>query len=710
MFGTKWGRRETFIFPPHQPVYTIGLVFCFLFVTLVVLVNGVGMGLSPLAKVYLPLYLKTGFIGSMVPNKEIEARLICMSGGHPSLALPGDVVGGSTVQDDGTTLGLDLAQSARKRGFLAVGRGPEGRFIVGPLHTYLRYAVYKERGIRALYEPPMLACLILFMLILPIAIFFDIKRTKRMKYGRLLKGPIMCDPRKFNKATHGGGIGFTTDSGDVIRIPKRAEAHHFLIMADTGAGKTALMFHMLLQIQERDEAAIIYDPACEFTERFYNPERGDIILNPLDARCPYWGPAEELRRRAEARTLAASLFQSTQDKKGEFFVESPQKIFAHLLTFGPTPAELANWMANPAEIDKRVKGTEYALLIDPKAPQQRTGVLSSLGLVAESLRMLPKKEESKRHWSATEWAKTRKGWIFITSDAPVREALRPLHSLWIDWLILRLLGKPAKGQRPVWFIIDELASLQKLPQLHTALTENRKSRNPIVLGFQGKAQLEDIYGRLASVMVSQPATKIFLKIEEEKEALWVSKTLGDTEIERVKLAHHDGGNKGKNYTVDRQIDPAVMYSEIQGLADLHAYLKYANHIVRFSFPYPEVPITQEGIIPRPVPENELNFDPTKQPGDGGAKAPVPVVQELVKERSAGSVELPPRAERTVSVIHMVKGGSGSTTSPQTEPESTPHQRVLIPEESSEPDPDLEAEEATPSRPLTAIPSIPLIQI
>ena len=143
---------------------------------------------------------------------------------------------------------------------------------------------------------------------------------------------------------------------------------------------------------------------------------------------------------------------------------------------------------------------------------------------------------------------------------------RPLHGLWIDWLILRLLTIPNPGQTPVWFIIDELASLQKLPQLHTALTENRKSKNPIVLGFQGKAQLEMIYGHYAEVMFSQPATKIFLKTEEERAALWVSKTLGDTEIERVKLTHHEGGNGGKNYSVDRQIDPAIMPSEIQGLS------------------------------------------------------------------------------------------------------------------------------------------------
>src|SRR5436305_1485184 len=35
---------------------------------------------------------------------------------------------------------------------------------------------------------------------------------------------------------------------------------------------------------------------------------GDIILNPLDARSPYWSPGEELTNEAEARTIAESVF------------------------------------------------------------------------------------------------------------------------------------------------------------------------------------------------------------------------------------------------------------------------------------------------------------------------------------------------------------------------------------------------------------------
>ncbi len=53
--------------------------------------------------------------------------------------------------------------------------------------------------------------------------------------------------------------------------------------------------------------------------------------------------------------------------------------------------------------------------------------------------------------------------------------------------------------RHAWFVLDELASLQRLPQLHTALTENRKSGNPVVIGFQGRSQLEVRYGHEAEV-------------------------------------------------------------------------------------------------------------------------------------------------------------------------------------------------------------------
>jgi type IV secretory pathway TraG/TraD family ATPase VirD4 len=62
--------------------------------------------------------------------------------------------------------------------------------------------------------------------------------------------------------------------------------------------------------------------------------------------------------------------------------------------------------------------------------------------------------------------------------------------------------------------------------LATALTENRKSNNPIIMGFQGKAQLEVIYGHLAEVMLSQPSTSIYLNTKKPKAGQWVSQSRG----------------------------------------------------------------------------------------------------------------------------------------------------------------------------------------
>lgn len=42
----------------------------------------------------------------------------------------------------------------------------------------------------------------------------------------------------------------------------------------------------------------------------------------------------------------------------------------------------------------------------------------------------------------------------------------------------------------------------------------KKSQNPVVLGFQGRSQMEARYGEDAEAMLSQPATKIFLRTSE----------------------------------------------------------------------------------------------------------------------------------------------------------------------------------------------------
>jgi len=306
------------------------------------------------------------------------------------------------------------------------------------------------------------------------------------------------------------------------------------------------------------------------------------------------------------------------------------------------------------------------LLYRPEGRPQRAGVLASLGLVAKCFRLLPEKNQTDRTWNARSWAKERKGWIVITSRPPERETLRPLHSLWIDLLVMRLLTAPQPGQKPVWFVIDELASLQKLPQLHTAITENRKSKNPLVLGFQGKAQLEVIYGHLAEVMLSQPATKIFMKTAEPKAAEWISEAIGKVEIERLKETKFDGSRSGKNFTVDRQIEPLVMGSEISGLDDRHAYLKLGNTVARFDFDYLDLPTPTVGFLLRKSADGEMSFDPDTLKPHSVQTVPPPSAESEV-EAGNGAPLAHKRERKTGSALQLdEQGGIDPEVGPQPE--------------------------------------------
>src|SRR4029078_12871167 len=81
-----------------------------------------------------------------------------------------------------------------------------------------------------------------------------------------------------------------------IRMARCDETEGVIMLGDPGTGKSQTIHHFLLQIATRQpaEAAVIYDPAIEFVKRHYNRKRGDIILNPLDQRSPYWSPSHEV--------------------------------------------------------------------------------------------------------------------------------------------------------------------------------------------------------------------------------------------------------------------------------------------------------------------------------------------------------------------------------------------------------------------------------
>ncbi len=68
--------------------------------------------------------------------------------------------------------------------------------------------------------------------------------------------------------------------GDMPLV-KDMETRHVLITGATGAGKTNLMNNLLIQVEAKEQPAIIIDQTGEMIAKYYNPHRGDIIFIPI---------------------------------------------------------------------------------------------------------------------------------------------------------------------------------------------------------------------------------------------------------------------------------------------------------------------------------------------------------------------------------------------------------------------------------------------
>lgn len=568
--------------------------------------------LDPLKKVYLTTYAASS-VGAGIPHSEMTIRWVMKTAPkrNPTPASAEDVVTGPDPK-----LSVGLSPNAIAEGWRGVAYSDPQKVPAEALTKVLQENFYDSVSVWWLFGRPMLNSLavliLLYLLWLQMEQRFERRREQEERHGRRTKGPELASVLRWRGAKP-DGIRFHLHFesrflrwlpfGPSYRIPKRLEASHILMMGDTGSGKSNAIRRLLRQVRERGESAIVYDPAMDFVSEFYSPARGDLILNPLDQRCPYWSLGNEIDRDETATTIGAAFLPEKEYEK-EFFTDGPRRILAHLLKRRPQPRDLLSMMSDPSRIEFAVKGTPLAALLDSGAPAQRAGVLASLNMVADSLELLPEWEHTRPTFATTEWYANRNRWVFLTSTPTYRTKILPLQSVWLDLFIVRMMGYcEDQTAKPVWFVLDELASLNKLPQLHTAVTENRKYSNPVVLGFQGRSQLEKRYGQDAEAMLSQPATKLFFKTTEPRAAKWISDAIGEIEVERLKESRSMRlfGSR-KSYAMEIATKPLVMASEISGLEPLHGFIKQENRVVPVHFQFARKHDGQPEFIERKLPE------------------------------------------------------------------------------------------------------------
>lgn len=377
-----------------------------------------------------------------------------------------------------------------------------------------------------------------------------------------------------------------------IPYPKNTEFQHTIITGASGTGKTQVMLDLLEQIRRRGEKAIIYDKMGVYITKFYNQQK-DIILNPFDKRAKHWDFFVDGKTKSDFDIMSASLIEERANQGDPFWSRAAKTVLTES-AFKLSKNGKANnkdlcdllLKTETKEFVKFLSGTEAKTIIDVKADKTAASIRSVLSTYINPLKFLTNPENQKP-FSIRNWVKDQDSdsFLFLSSIADKHESLKPLLSLWLDLSLNALLSQDQQDQsnnttRRIWFIIDELPSLQRLPALTFGLAESRQFGGAFVISMQLMAQLREIYGKDGAESISGLCrNRITFATPDKDTAIWCSENLGKKEIIISKENISFGANEfrdGVNLAHDKTQENIVIPSEIMNLKDLEFYIKLSN--------------------------------------------------------------------------------------------------------------------------------------
>lgn len=279
-----------------------------------------------------------------------------------------------------------------------------------------------------------------------------------------------------------------------LPIVKDSETQHILLTGTTGAGKTNMLKELLPQIRLRQNRAIIFDVTGEFVDRFFNPAT-DIILNPLHDNSVDWLPWNDCHTDEEYDNLAAAFVDGESITSDRYWEDAARKVLSEAFKKEKDNRSIESLLqiigkAPLYEFSEYFADTFAAAFVSKEAEKGTASVRATLLNKIERLKHLKDGGRfSIKHWVNSGGS----GWLFITAKPNELDTLRPLISAWANIAINGMLDRPHSGRNEkMWFVMDELPAIQKIPSLAMVLAQGRKYGACLVAGIQNIAQLERI--------------------------------------------------------------------------------------------------------------------------------------------------------------------------------------------------------------------------
>jgi type IV secretory pathway TraG/TraD family ATPase VirD4 len=361
------------------------------------------------------------------------------------------------------------------------------------------------------------------------------------------------------------------------------------MLGTTGTGKSTAIREVLAGALARGDRAVIADPDGGYLNRFYDPARGDVILNPFDSRAHTWNLYGELAQPYDVEQLARSLIPD-HDGADKSWRGYARTFFSSIVRQTHDAgirnlAELYRLLtaADSDELRLLVAGTPAQPFLEGGNERMFGSIRSVTGAALTALDYLS--TQTGRSLAVRDWVRQGRGVLFLPYQANEIAALRSIIAAWLRLAIFQCMSE-GEGDKRLWFVVDELDALGPIDGLKDALARLRKFGGRCVLGFQSIAQVSSTYGHgEAQTIVENCSNTLILRCSSSENggtARFASKLIGEREVIRPTISRtrrtglfvepHRSVSHGEQHVTES----AVLAAEIEQLPDLSGYLKFAS--------------------------------------------------------------------------------------------------------------------------------------
>lgn len=381
-----------------------------------------------------------------------------------------------------------------------------------------------------------------------------------------------------------------------INIPTDTECKHILVFGASGSGKSVLLSQFLNQINTYSQKYndkrhyIITDVKPEFVGKFAKSD--DYIFCPFDKRSISWSIFNDIDDISDYDTFASILFEQ-EGAKDPFWGLAAGAIFADGLKYldlqgRKTNQDILEFFKQPAEdLTEAINSLPPALITSNQylnAPENTFA--SILATLASGLKPFMHLKDSTNNNAAfsfkqyirEEYQRTN-GTIpnlYLLVPANRQRIMAPLLSLVMDIMINEALTLPESQNCRLYFIIDEIGSINKIQLLPDLITKGRSYGISILALTQDPGLLREKYGpQVMQSFLNNFGTQIVLRINDANTAKELADNFGVEEIieykESIQLPQN--GSPVPSISQDTTTKSLILPSQLQSLPPFKGYGK-----------------------------------------------------------------------------------------------------------------------------------------